>query len=294
MLFRSLHRSGRTGRAGRKGVCAVLVPHNRSRIAERLFAQANIKPTWLSPPSRDEILKEDRKRIVENKILEDPITEDEKAFVDDLTSKNTIEQLAVAYYRLIGKDLSAPEDLRDPNDKKNLSSSKNGFEDSIWFELSVGKEETAEPRWLVAMLCKAGNLSKRDIGSIKIQPKVTFVEISEKKSDTLKAFSKDKKPIERHIMVKILTKPPAFVSSSKDNKNRFKKVDDRSVFKTSREEGSKSFQGKRKSDRWRNSEKRRTKQTPSTDNAENKNNVSFDTKSKKKKSLSRRKKQKII
>jgi ATP-dependent RNA helicase DeaD len=99
-----LHRSGRTGRAGRKGVCAVLVPHNRSRIAERLFAQANIKPTWLSPPSRDEILKEDRKRIVENKILEDPITEDEKAFVDDLTSKNTIEQLAVAYYRLIGKD----------------------------------------------------------------------------------------------------------------------------------------------------------------------------------------------
>jgi ATP-dependent RNA helicase DeaD len=211
-----------------------------------------------------------------------------------LTSKNTIEQLAVAYYRLIGKDLSAPEDLRDPNDKKNLSSSKNGFEDSIWFELSVGKEETAEPRWLVAMLCKAGNLSKRDIGSIKIQPKVTLVEISEKKSDTLKAFSKDKKPIERHIMVKILTKPPAFVSSSKDNKNRFKKVDDRSVFKTSREEGSKSFQGKRKSDRWRNSEKRRTKQTPSTDNAENKNNVSFDTKSKKKKSLSRRKKQKII
>jgi ATP-dependent RNA helicase DeaD len=289
-----LHRSGRTGRAGRKGVCAVLVPHNRSRIAERLFAQANIKPTWLSPPSRDEILKEDRKRIVENKILEDPITEDEKAFVDDLTSKNTIEQLAVAYYRLIGKDLSAPEDLRDPNDKKNLSSSKNGFEDSIWFELSVGKEETAEPRWLVAMLCKAGNLSKRDIGSIKIQPKVTLVEISEKKSDTLKAFSKDKKPIERHIMVKILTKPPAFVSSSKDNKNRFKKVDDRSVFKTSREEGSKSFQGKRKSDRWRNSEKRRTKQTPSTNNAENKNNVSFDTKSKKKKSLSRRKKQKII
>ena len=41
-------------------------------------------------------------------------------------------------------------------------------------------------------------------------------------------------------------------------------------------------------------EKRRTKQTPSTDNAENKNKVSFATKSKKKKSLSRRKKQNII
>ena len=50
-----LHRSGRTGRAGRKGVCAVLVPQNRSRMAERLFSQANIKPVWASTPSREEI-----------------------------------------------------------------------------------------------------------------------------------------------------------------------------------------------------------------------------------------------
>jgi ATP-dependent RNA helicase DeaD len=146
----------------------------------------------------------------------------------------------------------------------------------------------------VAMLCKAGNLSKRDIGSIKIQPKVTLVEISEKKSDTLKALSKDKKPIERHIMVKILTKPPEFVSSSKDNKNRFKKRDNKSIFKTSKEDGTRDFKGKRKSDRWRNSDKLRTKKTPSADDAQNKINVSLDTKRKNKKSLSRRKKQKLI
>ena len=87
---------------------------------------------------------------------------------------------------MISKDLSAPEDLLDVTDKNNQNSSRNGFKDSVWFELSVGKEETAEPRWLVAMLCKAGNLSKRDIGSIKIQPKFTLVEISEQKSDRLK------------------------------------------------------------------------------------------------------------
>ena len=158
-----LHRSGRTGRAGRKGVCAVLVPQNRSRIAERLFGQANVKPIWASPPSREEILKEDKKRIVENKILEDPITDEEHELVNELISKNSIEQLAAAYYRLIGKDLSAPEDLRNPSDKSEGRSKGNGFQNSIWFELSVGKDDTAEPRWLVAMLCKAGNLSKRDI-----------------------------------------------------------------------------------------------------------------------------------
>jgi ATP-dependent RNA helicase DeaD len=288
-----LHRSGRTGRAGRKGVCAVLVPQNRSRIAERLFAQANIKPTWALPPSRDEILKEDRKRIVENKILEDPITDDERVFVNELTKKNSIEQLAVAYYRLIGKNLSAPEDLRNPSDKDNTASSKNGFNDSIWFELSVGKEDTAEPRWLVAMLCKAGNLSKRDIGSIKIQPKVTLIEISEEKSTTLKALANEKKPIERHIMVRVLTKPPEFFTSSNENQNRFKKGQKNSGFKPEREENSRDFKGKRKSDRWRNSEKRKVKQSSFANNIDNNQDKFEENNNKAPKTLSRRKKQKL-
>ncbi len=286
-----LHRSGRTGRAGRKGVCAVLVPHNRSRTAERLFVQANIKPTWSSPPSREEILKEDRKRIIENKIFKDQITDDEKIFVDELTSKNNIEQLAVAYYRLISKDLSAPEDLLDVTDKNNQNSSRNGFKDSVWFELSVGKEETAEPRWLVAMLCKAGNLSKRDIGSIKIQPKFTLVEISEQKSDTLKTLAKDKKPIERHIMIKVLKKPPELTSSAKESGNRFKKRKNQSVFKDSAEDTSKGFRGKRKSERWKNSERRRSKRRMSSDNVKDETNETSYPRNNNKK-LSRRKNQK--
>ena len=287
-----LHRSGRTGRAGRKGVCAVLVPHNRSRMAERLFIQANIKPTWSLPPSREEILKEDRKRIIENKIFKDQITDDEKVFVDELITKNNIEQLAVAYYRLISKNLSAPEDLLDVTDKKNHNSSKNGFEDSVWFELSVGKEETAEPRWLVAMLCKAGSLSKRDIGSIKIQPKLTLVEISEPKSDKLKALAKDKKPIERHIMIKVLKKPPELTSSSKESGNRFQKRKNKTVFKDTTEDTPKGFRGKRKSERWKNSERRRTKQKTSTDNLKDKTKETSYPKNNNKKQLSRRKKPK--
>ena len=261
-----LHRSGRTGRAGRKGVCAVLVPQNRSRIAERLFGQANVKPIWASPPSREEILKEDKKRIVENKILEDPITDEEQELVNELISKNSIEQLAAAYYRLIGKDLSAPEDLRNPSDKIEGRTKGNGFQNSIWFELSVGKDDTAEPRWLVAMLCKAGNLSKRDIGSIKIQPKVTFIEISEETSSTLKELAANKKPIERHIMVRLLEKPPENFTSNRSNPNRSRKGGRNQDFKRPKEENTRHFKGKRKSERWKKTEKRKTKFSPFADN----------------------------
>ena len=266
-----LHRSGRTGRAGRKGVCAVLVPQNRSRIAERLFSQANIKPVWASTPSREEILKEDKKRIVENQILKDPITDDEKDLIDELISKNSIEQLAAAYYRLLGKDLSAPEDLRNPSDRDEGRGRDNGFKNSIWFELSVGRDDTAEPRWLVAMLCKAGNLSKRDIGSIKIQPKVTNIEISEETAATLKELASNKKPIERHIMIRLLDKPPEGAGSDRGRSERNRPNRGRSDFKRSGEGRSRDFKkgdfkGKGKSERWRSSDRKKPKFSPFADN----------------------------
>ena len=125
------------------------------------------------------------------------------------------------------------------------------------------------------MLCKAGNLSKRDIGSIKIQPKSTLVEISEQKSDTLKTLAKDKKPIERHIMIKVLKKPPELTSSAKESGNRFKNRKNQSVFKDSAENTSKGFKGKRKSDRWKKIEKRsKLRNDTSKQNKDKKNNKS--------------------
>ena len=289
-----LHRSGRTGRAGRKGVCAVLVPQSRTRMAERLFGQANIKPIWASTPSREEILKQDKIRIVDNAMLKEPIKEDEKEFVDLLVSKNTVEQLAAAYYRLLGKDLSAPEDLRNPSDRDEGRSKGNGFQKSVWFELSVGRDDTAEPRWLVAMLCKAGNLSKRDIGSIKIQPKVTNIEISEETSSALKQLASNRKPIERHIMIRLLDKPPEGANSDRGRPDRNRSGRGKPDYNRANEGRSRDFKGKGKSDRWQSSEKKKSKPkfSPFADNYiqqdENRDNEPQD----KLKSSSRRGKQK--
>ena len=289
-----LHRSGRTGRAGRKGVCAVLVPQSRTRMAERLFGQANIKPIWASTPSREEILKQDKIRIVDNAMLKEPIKEDEQEFVDLLVSKNTVEQLAAAYYRLLGKDLSAPEDLRNPSDRDEGRSKGNGFQKSVWFELSVGRDDTAEPRWLVAMLCKAGNLSKRDIGSIKIQPKVTNIEISEETSSALKQLASNRKPIERHIMIRLLDKPPEGANSDRGRPDRNRSGRGKPDYNRANEGRSRDFKGKGKSDRWQSSEKKKSKPkfSPFADNYiqqdENRDNEPQD----KLKSSSRRGKQK--
>ena len=59
-----LHRSGRTGRAGRKGTSVLIVPHNRRKRTERLFYDAHIDAEWANPPSVEEITERDDARLL--------------------------------------------------------------------------------------------------------------------------------------------------------------------------------------------------------------------------------------
>jgi len=186
-----LHRSGRTGRAGRKGVCALMVPHSARRRTERLLQFANITAHWGKPPSMDEILAKDRDRIHESPMLSEPLTEDEQSFAAELVERHGAEQTAAAFLRLYRAGRSAPEELLDtgPPEREKREKRENNvrddFKDSVWFRLSVGREQNAEPRWLLPMLCRGGNLTKGDIGAIRIQAKETFVEL---KADSVDRF----------------------------------------------------------------------------------------------------------
>ena len=53
-----LHRSGRTGRAGKSGTVVTLVPRNRRRRTEELFARAEITPEWISVRPGDDVIAE--------------------------------------------------------------------------------------------------------------------------------------------------------------------------------------------------------------------------------------------
>ncbi len=66
------HRSGRTGRAGRKGVSALLVPNARRQRVERLLIEAGVHASWSGPPSAEEIRKLDQERMLQDPILTEP------------------------------------------------------------------------------------------------------------------------------------------------------------------------------------------------------------------------------
>ncbi|MER8922049.1 DEAD/DEAH box helicase [Mesorhizobium sp. M0802] len=218
-----LHRSGRTGRAGRKGVSALIVPNGARKRTERLLQNAGLKATWASPPSADDVIKRDDERILADPAFEEPIAEDERGFIDALLARHGAEQVAAAFVRQCRASRSAPEELTDvapftpsrdkPAGEKferrdEAPSRRDDFGDSVWFSLSIGRKQNAEPRWLIPMLCRTGNISKREIGSIKMQQDETYVQIAADWADRfLAAIGPDKK-LQGNIVVKRLDGTP--------------------------------------------------------------------------------------
>ncbi|MCY0150317.1 DEAD/DEAH box helicase [Hoeflea sp. G2-23] len=211
-----LHRSGRTGRAGRKGVSAMVVPYNARRRTERLLADARISATWARPPSAAEILARDDERLMDDPNFLADITEDETAMVAALLERHGPEKVAVALMRFHHAGRSAPEELMENGP---VPSSGGTFQeraprehvpikDAVWFSLSLGRKQSAEPRWLLPMICRAGNITKAEIGSIRIHDLDTHVEITGAAAARFEAEIGPSGKIEKNVVVTRLAGVP--------------------------------------------------------------------------------------
>lgn len=172
-----LHRSGRTGRAGSKGVSALIVPPAEFRKAQRLLQGAKVVAEWAKAPSADEVRAKDDMRIMEHPALVAPVGDD-AAMAQVLLDTFGAEQAAAAFVRLWREGRSAPEELHDAvAGAATAPRERAEFGESVWFTLSVGRSGRAEARWLLPKICDAGGITKNEIGAIRVQDDVTYVQI---------------------------------------------------------------------------------------------------------------------
>ncbi len=189
------HRSGRTGRAGRRGTNVIFVASRAESRVKGMLRAAGVEANLATIPTPEEIIEAADERMADS-FLQDLTSSTEatdgraEKLAERLLAKHSPEELvACLLKRESARRQGTPRQIRD--DAKPAHRERKAHQagprspgkrrpqgDFITYQVSWGAQAGADTRRLLAMVCRRGDVSSDVVGTIRVQPRSSTVDIA--------------------------------------------------------------------------------------------------------------------